>query len=177
MGEPWWRRKKKKDPWFNDVYEELERLGDLIDETIQKAFRTSSEKTNVQKSRFRDFSIKIGPNGKPRIQEFNNRKQLQKKIEVSEDPEPLVDLLEDVESIVVLAALPGVKRDAVNLRTTKNRLIVSVDTPNLEFHRELKLPARVDPKTARASYKSGVLEVKLKKLKRSTKNGKISVKK
>jgi HSP20 family protein len=174
VGEPWWRRKKKKDSWFNDVYEELERLGDLIDETIQKAFGTSSEKTNVHKSRFRDFSIKIGPDGKPRIQEFNNRKQLQKKIEVSEDIEPLVDLLEDVESIVVLAALPGVKRDAINLRTTKNCLTVSVDTPNLECHRELKLPARVDPKSARASYKS---EVKLKKLKRSTKNGKISVKK
>jgi len=177
LSEPWWRRRKKKGPWFNDIYEELERLGDLIDETIQKAFETSSEKTPVHRTRVQGFSIKIGPDGKPRIQEFNNRKPRQKKTEVSEDPEPLVDLMEDAETLVVLAALPGVKKDAIDLRTTENRLTISVDTPDLECHKELKLPARVDPKSARASYKNGVLEVKLKKLEQSVKDDKISVKK
>ncbi len=164
MSEPWWRRKKKNDPWYIDIYEELERLGDLIDETIQRAFETSSEKTPVHRTRVQGFAIKIGPDGKPTIQEFNNRKPRQKKTKASENPEPLVDLIEDAETIVVLAALPGVKRDAIGLRTTENRLTVSVDTPNLECYKELKLPARVDPKSAHASYKNGVLEVKLKKI-------------
>ncbi len=177
MSEPWWRRRKKRSPWFNDIYEELERLGDLIDETIQKAFETSSEKTPVHRTRVQSFSIKIGPDGKPRIQEFNNRKPRQEKTEVSEEPEPLVDLMEDTETLVVFAALPGVKRDAIDLRTTENRLTISVDTPDLECHKELKLPARVDPRSARASYKNGVLEVKLKKLEQSVKDDKISVKK
>jgi HSP20 family protein len=170
MGEPWWKKRKKKDSWFNDVYEDLERLGYLIDETIQKAFEASSEKTDVHKSRFRGFSVKIGADGKPRIEEFKNYKPLQKRIKVSEDLEPLVDLLEDAESIVVLVSIPGVKRDAIDLRTTKNRLTVSVDAPNLEYHKELKLPVRIDQKSARASYKNGVLEVKLKKLKRLAKD-------
>ena len=177
MSEPWWRRRKKKGPWFNDIYEELERLGDLIDETIQKAFETSSEKTPVHRTRVQGFSIKIGPDGKPRIQEFNNRKPRQKKTEISEEPEPLVDIIEDAETLVVLASLPGVKRDSIDLRTTENRLTISVNTPNLECHKELKLPARVDPKSAHASYKNGVLEVKLKKLTKTIKDEKISVKK
>jgi HSP20 family protein len=176
LSEPWWRRRKKKDPWFNDVYDELEKLGDLIDETIQKAFEGSSEKTDVHKSRIQGFSIKLGPDGKPQIQEFNNRKSRQKH-EINDDPEPLFDLIEDAENIVVLASLPGAKKEDIKIRTTKNRLTVSVDTSNLECHKELKLPARVDPKLAHASYKNGVLEVKLKKLKRSAKNDKISVKK
>jgi HSP20 family protein len=176
LSEPWWKRKKKKDPWFNDVYEELERLGDLIDETIQKAFEDSSEKTDAHKSRIRGFSIKLSPDGKPRIQEFNNRKSRQKP-EIKDAPEPLVDLIEDAEDIVVLVSLPGAKKENIKIRATKNRLTVSVDTPNLECHEELKLPARVDPKSAHASYKNGVLEVKLEKLKRSAKNDKISVKK
>jgi HSP20 family protein len=176
LSEPWWKRKKKKDPWFNDVYEELERLGDLIDETIQKAFESSSEKTDIHKSRIQGFSIKLGPDGKPRIQEFNNRKPRQK-IKINDAPELLVDLLEDAENVIVLASVPGVKKETIDIRATKNRLTVSVDAPNLECYKELKLPARVDPKSAHASYKNGVLEVKLKKLKRSTKNDKISVKK
>lgn len=177
MSEPWWRRKKKKDPWFNDIQEELKRLGDLIDETIQKAFETSSEKLPVHRTRVRGFTIKFGPDGKPMIQRFNNRGSRQKKTQVSENPEPLFDLIEKTETIVVLAALPGVTRNSISLRTTKNRLTISVDTPDLRCHKELKLPARVDPKSAHATYKNGVLKVKLKKIERSIKGDKISVKK
>jgi HSP20 family protein len=167
LTEPWWRRKKKKAPWFNDIYEELEKLGDLIDETIQKAFETSAENTPLDRSRTQGFSIRNAPDGKKRIQEFNKRKFRPNKTRKLKEPDPLVDLFENDESLVVLAALPGVKRDAINLHVTKNRLTISVDAPNLKNRRELKLPAKVDPKSGRASCKNGVLEVKLRKLKRS----------
>lgn len=175
MSEPWWRRKKKKDSWFNDVYEELERLGDLIDATIQKAFENSSEKRGVHKSRVRGFSMKVGPHEKPNIQYFNRK--LREKTKINEDPDPLIDLIEDAENVIVLASLPGVKREAIDIRATKNRLTVSVDTPNLKYNKELKLPAKIYPKSARASYKNGVLEIKLKKLQQSAKNEKVSVNK
>jgi len=177
LSNPWWRRRKKKSPWVNDIYEELEKLGDLIDETIQKAFETSSENTPVRRNRVKGFSIKIGPDGKPMIQEFNNRQPLQDETEISDDPEPLVDLIEEGETLVVLAALPGVKKDAIDLRITENCLTVSVDTDNFEWYDELKLPTRVKPKSARASYKNGVLEVRIKKLEKLIKDGKISLKK
>jgi HSP20 family protein len=176
LSNPWWRRRKKKSSWFNDIYEELEKLGDLIDESIQKASETS-EKTPVRRNRVQGFSIKIGPDGKPRIQEFNNRHSWQNEPEISDDPEPLVDLIDDGETLVVLAALPGVKKDAIDLCVTENCLTVSVDTADLEWYNELKLPTRVDPKSARASYKNGVLEVKVKKLEKLVRDGRISVKK
>ena len=177
MSNPWWRRRKKKNPWFNDIYEELEKLGDLIDETIQKSFDSSSEKTPVRRNRIQGFSIKIGPDGNPRIQEFNNRQPRQSEPEISDDPEPLVDVIEDGETLVVLAALPGVNKDAIDLRITENCLTVSVDTDDLEWYNEFKLPTKVDPKSARASYKNGVLEVKVKKLEKLVRDGRISVKK
>ena len=177
MSDPWWRRRKKKNPWFNDIYEELEKLGDLIDETIQKSFDPSSEKTLGRRNSIQGFSIKIGPDGKPIIQEFNSRQPQQNETEISDDPEPLVDLIEDGETLVVLAALPGVKKDDINLRITENCLTVSVDTADLEWYNEFKLPTKVDPKSARASYKNGVLEVKVNKLEKLIKDGRISVKK
>ena len=105
-----WRRKKKRGPWFSEIYEELEKLGDLIDETIQKAFETSSENTPARRSHVQGFSIKMGPDGKPKILEFKNRKPRENEQENSEEMElgPLVDLIEDAETLSVLMSLPGV---------------------------------------------------------------------
>ncbi len=177
MSDPWWRRRKKKSPWFNDIYEELEKLGDMIDETMEKAFENSSENTPVRRNHVKGFSIKIGPDGKPMIREFNDRQPLQDETEISDDPEPLIDIIEEGETLVVLAALPGVEKDEIDLHLTENCLTISVDTADFEWYDELKLPTRVKPKLARASYKNGVLEVRIKKLEKLIKDGKISMKK
>lgn len=177
MSDPWWKRRKKKNPWFNDLYDELERLGDLIDETMQKAFDDPSKDTPTKRNRFKGFSVKIGPEGKPRIREFSNRQLGQAESEVSDDSEPLVDIIEEGETVVVLAALPGVNKDDIDLRLTENILSFSVDAADFEWYDELKLPARVNPKSARASYKNGVLEIKVKKLEKPFRAGRISLKK
>jgi HSP20 family protein len=176
LSDHWWRRRKKKDPWFSDLYDELERLGDLIDETMQKAFQNSKDKP-TKRNRLKGFSLKIAPDRKPRILEFNNCQSPQAESEVSNNPEPLVDIIEEGKTMVVLAALPGVNKDDIDLRLTENCLTFSVDTPDFEWYDELKLPARVDLKSANASYKNGVLEVKMKKLEKPFRAGKLSLKK
>jgi len=176
LSNPWWRRRKKKSPWFSDIYDELEKLGTMIDETMQKAFDNTSENRSFKRNRGQGFSIKIGPDGKPRIRELNNRQSLHDEKEVSDDLEPLVDIIEEDCRLVVLVALPGVNKDDLDLRVTANCLTVSVDTAEFEWYDEFKLPARVKPKSARASYKNGVLEVKLEKEK-IVKNNKLSMKK
>ena len=76
MSDPWWRRRKKKSPWFSDIYDELEKLGDMIDETMQRSFENSENLTG-RRNHFPGFSIKIGSDGTPRIREFNERQSLQ----------------------------------------------------------------------------------------------------
>ncbi len=177
MTEPWWRRRKKRGPWFNDIHEELERLGDLIDETIKKAFETASSDNPFHHNRVQGFSINFGSDGKPTIRELDDRELIQDEAEISEDSEPLVDIVDEGEVLVVLVSLPGVKKDDIDLRVTANRLTVSVDTVDLEYYEELKLPAKVDPKSACALYKNGVLDVKLRKREKEVRDGKISLKK
>ncbi|MCW4016365.1 MAG: Hsp20/alpha crystallin family protein [Candidatus Bathyarchaeota archaeon] len=176
MNNPWWRRRKKKSPWFSDIYDELERLGDMIDETMQKAFDNASEDAPLRRNRVKGFSIKLGPDGKPMIRELNDRQSFHDELEDSDELEPLVDLIEESDMLVVLVALPGVNKDDLDLRVTANCLTISVDTAEFEWYDEFKLPARVKPKSARASYKNGVLEVKMQKEK-IVKDGKISMKK
>jgi len=174
VSDPWWKRRKKKNPWFNDLYDELEKLGDLIDETMQKALDNPSKDTPTKR---KIFSVKIGPDGKPNVQEFNNNQPLQAESEVGDDLEPLVDILEEGETVIVLAALPGVNKDDIDLRLTERNLTFSVDAVDFEWYDELRLPARVNPKSARASYKNGVLEIKVKKLEKPFRAGRISLKK
>lgn len=177
MTNPWWRRRKKKSPWFNDIYEELEKLEYLLDETIQRASDDSDDKSAVQRNRVKGFSIKLGPDGKPRIYDFGGRKARLIEEKEYNESEPLVDLIADGNSLVVLAALPGVKKEDIDLRITENCLTLSVDTDDFDWYDEYKLPTKVNPKTARASYKNGVLEIKMESLVNHVRNSKISVKK
>ena len=177
MSDPWWKRRKKKAPWLNDIYDELEKLGDLIDETMHRAFENSSKDGSSDKNNFRGFSIRVGPDGKPKIREINRSQSLSEDADFDEedDFEPLIDFLEDEKVLVVLAQLPGISKDDIDLRVTDTCLTLTVDSEDFEWYDELKLPTKVNPKSARASYKNGVLEVKIEKSKKI--DNKISIKK
>ena len=177
MSDPWWKRKKKKSPWFSDIYDELERLSDMIEDTMQRAFDNSSDNRSVRPNRVQGFSIKLGPDGKPKIKEFENRGLPDDEEDYADESEPLVDIIEDENMLMVLVALPGVDKNEIDLRVTENCLNVAVDTDDFEWYDELRLPTKVKTKSARASYRNGVLEVRLEKLENTIKDGKLSVKK
>ena len=124
---------------------------------------TISENSTGRRNVFQGFSIKIGPDGKPKIREFNNRQSMDDETE-DDEQEPLVDIIDEGKTLIILAALPGVNKDEIDLRVTESCLTVSVDTDDFEWYDEFKLPTKVKPKSARASYKNGVLEVRLEKL-------------
>jgi HSP20 family protein len=149
----------------------------MIEETMQKSFGDSSENSSVRRNRVQGFSIKVGPDGKPKIREIGDNGAEQDDTEFVEDSEPLVDMIEDDSVLAVLVALPGVNKDEIDLRVTETCLSVAVDTDDFEWYDELNLPAKINPKSAHATYKNGVLEVRLEKLEKTIKDGKLSVKK
>lgn len=96
---------------------------------------------------------------------------------------PLVDIYETIEDVVVSCEIPGLqKKDDVNIHVTGRNLMIdgivqraSEDTQDNRyhhterffgsFHRSVSLPAKVMEETARAIYKNGVLEIRMKKAK------------
>ncbi len=83
---------------------------------------------------------------------------------VDEENEPLIDVFDDEVNVVVVAEMLGVDKDSIDLYATEDRLMISVDSPERKYYREIKLPARVDVKSSASKLKNGVLEVRLKKL-------------
>jgi len=164
VSEPWWRRKRKKRsyPWFN-ISEEFERLDEMFDEMMRHAFEPFSRKSKGYKPYVYGFSVSVGPDGKPLIREFGNVRRDRSGPKIREDREPLVDVLEEDKDVVVVVELPGVEKEDIKLHATRDHLTILVDTSNRKYSKELVLPVGVDPASAQAVYKNGVLEVRLKK--------------
>ena len=95
--------------------------------------------------------------------------------------EPYADLQETEKEIIVTAEIPGVKKDdiKVNLKDKSIEISAEVKTETgieekeiiqearlyNKFYKILPLPAEVKTEKAHATYKNGVLEVTLRKLK------------
>ena len=96
---------------------------------------------------------------------------------------PAVDLYEDKDYLIVKAELPGMKKDDIDISLHQGSLIISGErkeeshdgdgeTSRSErffgrFQRSLELPKPVDPNKVAASYKDGILTVKLPKTEES----------
>jgi len=74
-----------------------------------------------------------------------------------------VDVQESEESIRVVADLPGVSKDQLSLKCDGEVLTISAATERREFDERVRLPARVDERSAEATFNNGVLDVTLRK--------------
>jgi HSP20 family protein len=107
------------------------------------------------------YSVTIGPDGKPVVREFGNVRSGEGKPwkAVQEKREPLVDIVSSGKEIRIIAEMPGVKKEDINVTVNERSLVISVDKEDRGYYKELELPGAVDPKGARSSYNNGILEL------------------
>ncbi len=157
-------KKKRRDSW-DDIFGDLDDFDDLrkrMDAIMEQFMR--GQLTPWQEPMIYGFSMRVGPDGKPHVQEFGNAT---KPMVNSEEAlrEPLTDVIEEADKVRVIVELPGVEKDDIKLNTTENSLEIRVDTEHHRFSKEVELPCDVNPDSAKASYKNGVLEISLSRLK------------
>ena len=100
-------------------------------------------------------NVRMGPEGKPVVSQFGNVE----KGKVKDEREPLVDIMEEKDAVRVVIELPGVDKNDISLDAGEQSLRVNVTNPEHRFVRAIALPVKVDEKTAKATYKNGILEV------------------
>ncbi|HDH41864.1 MAG TPA: Hsp20/alpha crystallin family protein [Candidatus Altiarchaeales archaeon] len=107
---------------------------------------------------FRDFEEELEEirDDLIRITEYNELRAI-------DEIEPLVDVIERDREVMVVAELPGIKTEDISIYISEDILRIDVDTTARRYHRKLKLPCRVRSDTGTATYKNGVLEVKLER--------------
>lgn len=108
------------------------------------------------------FSMKVGPDGKPIIQRFGNP-PMDEGVDSTHSIEPLVDVVEEDDEIIVVAEVPGVEKEEIKVRIKGTTLTIHADNPERPYHKVIELPSRVQKEDAKSAIRNGVLEVRLKK--------------
>ena len=156
------RRHARRSGWWFDIFDEMNRMDRMMEEMMQKAFTMPRAEDGPPPFVY-GFSMSVGPDGKPVIREFGNVEPSSKGPLLKEEREPLVDVMQEAGDVVVVTELPGVERDQINLESTDRALKIAVNSPKRRYLKEMELPHLVDPRTAKATYKNGVLEVRFHK--------------
>lgn len=93
--------------------------------------------------------------------------------------QPFIDLLETDKEVIATAEIPGIEKKDIKIELTEDRLEVSAETKHEEkkedegyvyrerhtgsYYRSISLPSPIDPDNAKATFKNGVLEIKMQK--------------
>ncbi|MDS0475931.1 MULTISPECIES: Hsp20/alpha crystallin family protein [Natrinema] len=70
-----------------------------------------------------------------------------------------VDIHETDDEVRVVADLPGVEKDNIELECDGKTLTISAESEHRQYDERVSLPTRVNEHTAAATYNNGVLEV------------------
>ncbi|MFD2030703.1 Hsp20/alpha crystallin family protein [Ancylobacter dichloromethanicus] len=77
--------------------------------------------------------------------------------------EPLVDVFDEADEIIVTAEIPGVAENEISLALDGNRLSLSTTGRHL-YAKTITLPGPVDPASLERSHRNGILQAKLRKV-------------
>jgi len=109
------------------------------------------------------LSVRLGGAGTPRVEPFGNVKVGAKGPVVDEVREPIVDVFDEEDHLLVIAELPGVEAKNMKFEVQGDVLEVSGAGRERRYHKELLLPAAVDGARATSNSHNGVYELKLPK--------------
>jgi len=154
-----------------DIFRKLIRKFLKDFEEIERFFERELEKPSSEEY-FYGFSVSIGPDGKPIIREFGSKPKREHIVEINYEEKhpkirevseeyPDIDILEDDNTITVIAEIKGADKKNIDVKVLKDRETLVIKAP--EYFREIKLPSKVNPSKAKARYKHGVLEIVLEK--------------
>lgn len=150
---------RRRRPWsdiFDDMFED-------VDRTVDRMFRTAREWTpDIRKEpMIYGFSMEIGPDGIPKIQHFGNIRSRTGMGERVMEPYTSTLIDEENNQIRITADMPGVEKKDISLNATEDTVTINAESEDRKYHKECRMDAPVDPESATATFKNGVLEVTL----------------
>lgn len=158
---------------FEGVSNLLGRLSELAEkgQELKRASEQSDDPAKGSKPVF-DYSVKFG-SAAPKSDGFkvqplstssNSRPVPTKKNPPSaEDREPQVDVFEEPDHLLIVAEMPGVGSDNVQLKFEGCHLELTGKTPRMRFFKSIELPYPLQAEDATINLNNGIVEITLKK--------------
>jgi len=147
---------------FTDL---VDKLGDLA-EKGEKLSRTGEFDFKGKEKDLKGvygFSVKVGLGGDDvKIEPFGNIRKDKESGEavVQEIREPVVDVFEEEDYTLVVAEMPGVGADDVNLDVTDDLLTINAARGETKYSKEILLPKAYPREKMSITCNNGILEIK-----------------
>jgi HSP20 family protein len=152
---------------FGGIFKGLGNLIELASKMNEEGINKSGEIKGLPKEMKGVYGFKISTmsGGKPIIETFGNVKETAKGPVVEEVREPIVDIFDEKEHILVIVELPGVTKDKIKIEVNGDILNLSTSDKGRRYAKEILLPHQVNAETIKTTYKNGILEITLEKKK------------
>ncbi|MFX0207761.1 MAG: Hsp20/alpha crystallin family protein [Candidatus Hodarchaeota archaeon] len=151
------------DEYFNNLINEMNSRFDQMRQMFEKGFEEQSKGDSKIFRRSWGYSYQLGPDGIPQVQTwgdlpegfqlpFGNHKAL------TSSTDPTIDLIEDEEGIHLVAEIPGIDKQNLDVEVTESQVRITGSQEDRSYHKEIKLPGKIKPKTTKVSLRNGILE-------------------
>jgi HSP20 family protein len=112
------------------------------------------------------FTVKVGlGDDGPRVEPFGNIRQDREsgRTVVQEVREPVVDVFEEEDHVLVLAEMPGVSAEDVKIAVEDDLLTISAERGDKKYRKEVLLPASTTREKTHVTCNNGVVEIRCRR--------------
>jgi len=109
------------------------------------------------------FTINTAGGGSPKVETFGNIKKTPEGPKVNEEREPITDIFDEKDEIVIIAEMPGIEENDLKIDLKEDMLELSAVGKNRTYRKELLLPLKVVSENMSHKFTNGILEIRIKK--------------
>lgn len=112
------------------------------------------------------FSVKTGLGEKGlKVEPFGNIRADKEsgRVVVKEIREPMTDLFDEQDHVLIVAELPGIMQEDVRLELHEDILALAAERGEKKYRKEVLLPASFSPDKMSFTCRNGILEIRLNK--------------
>jgi len=109
------------------------------------------------------FTVNTAGGGSPKVETFGNIKKTPEGPKVDEEREPMTDVFDEKDEIVIIAEMPGIEENDLKIDLKEDILEISAVSKTRTYRKELLLPVKAVSENLTHKFKNGVLEIRIKK--------------
>jgi HSP20 family protein len=154
---------------FGGLFKGIEKLVDLAgklqdEKEINKEGEINLDHLRKGMKGVYGFTIKsaIG-GGKPTVETFGNIKKTPEGPKVEEEREPMTDMFDEKEELVIIAEMPGIEQGDLKIDLKGDILEIAAERNARKYRKELLLPMKAAKSKMKTKYNNGILEIRIKK--------------
>ena len=166
-------KEKKDEADFNifglgGLFKGIEKLVDMAGKLEEKGAMSKEGELNLDHIKkgmkgVYGFTINTAGGGSPKVETFGNIKKTPEGPKVDEEREPITDIFNEKDEIVVIAEMPGIEENDIKIDLKEDILEISADSKHRKYRKELLLPAKGEMANLKQKFTNGILEIRIKK--------------